>query len=122
MVPTVIARASWIDRERPARMYWIDEDERKHKTIRLTYNLGTGAYWGVQMTDWQDAPVFSDKNHARLIKRRAYELHYSGAKLRMVVLRHGGASYWVVNTLSNKLSNETMLAIAKGLKPLERVK
>ena len=40
----------------------------------------------------------------------------------MVVLRHGGASYWVVNTLSNKLSNETMLAIAKGLKPLARVK
>ena len=122
MVPTVIAQGSWIDRERPARMYWIDEDERKHKTIRLTYNLGTGEYWGVQMTDWQDAPVLSDKNHARLIKRRAYELHYAGAKLRMVVLRHGGASYWVVNTLSNKLSNETMLAIAKGLKPLARVK
>ena len=122
MVPTVIARGSWIDSERPARMYWIDEDEHKHKTIRLTYRLGTGEYWGVQMTDWQDAPVLSDKNHARRIARRAYELHYSGPKLRMVVLRHGGASYWVVNTLSNKLSNETMLAIAKGLKPLSSVK
>ena len=40
----------------------------------------------------------------------------------MVVLRHGGASYWVVNTLKNLLSNETMLAIAKGLKPLSQVK
>jgi LCP family protein required for cell wall assembly len=122
MVPTVIARGSWIDRERPVRMYWIDEDEREHKTIRLTYFMGSGEYWGVQMTDWQDAPVLSDKNHARRIGGRAYELHYSGAKLRMVVLRHGGASYWVVNTLSNKLSNETMLAIAKGLKPLSQVK
>ena len=28
------------------------------------------------------------------------------------------ASYWVVNTLLDSLSNETMLAIAKGLKPL----
>ena len=122
MVPTVIAQGSWIDRERPARMYWIDEDERKHKTIRLTYNLGTGEYYGVQMTDWQEAPVLSDKNHARLIGGRAYELHYAGPRLRMVVLRHGGATYWVVNTLKNLLSNETMLAIAKGLKPLSQVK
>jgi LCP family protein required for cell wall assembly len=122
MVPTVIAQGSWIDRERPVRMYWIDEDERKHKTIRLTYNLGTGEYYGVQMTDWQDAPVLSDKNHARLIGGRAYELHYAGPRLRMVVLRHGGASYWVVNTLKNLLSNETMLAIAKGLKPLASVR
>jgi hypothetical protein len=28
--------------------------------------------------------------------------------------------YWVVNTLLNKLSNETMIAIAEGLKPLGR--
>ena len=38
----------------------------------------------------------------------------------MVVLRQGGATYWVVNTLLDSLSNETMLAIAKGLKPLGR--
>ena len=40
----------------------------------------------------------------------------------MVVLRQGGASYWVVNTLLDSLSNETMLAIAKGLKPLDKIK
>jgi hypothetical protein len=34
------------------------------------------------------------------------------------VLRDGNASYWVVNTLLDSLSNETMLAIAKGLRPL----
>jgi hypothetical protein len=38
----------------------------------------------------------------------------------MVVLRDRGATYWVVNTLVNSLSNETMLAIAKGLRPLPR--
>ena len=36
----------------------------------------------------------------------------------MVVLRVHDRSYWVVNTLLDSLSNETMLAIAKGLKPL----
>ena len=38
----------------------------------------------------------------------------------MVVLRQGGATYWVVNTLLDSLSNETMIAIAKGLRPLGR--
>ena len=38
----------------------------------------------------------------------------------MVVLRDNGATYWVVNTLLNSLSNETMLAIARGLRPMGR--
>ena len=123
LVPTVIERSSWIDRERPVRMYRIDPDG-EHKTIRLTYRLGTGTneYWGVQMTDWEDAPVLSERNFVRSIGGRSYELHYTGPRLHMVVLRHGGATYWVVNTLLDSLSNETMLAIAKGLKPLASVK
>ena len=39
MVPTVLERSSWIDRERPVRLYRIDPDG-KHKTIRLTYKTG----------------------------------------------------------------------------------
>jgi hypothetical protein len=38
------------------------------------------------------------------------------------VLRTKDASYWVVNTLLDKLSNETMIAIAKGLRPVGAVK
>ena len=121
LVPTVIERSSWIDRERPVRMYRIDPDG-KHKSIRLTYRTGANEYWGVQMTDWEDAPVLSERNFVRSIGGRRYELHYTGPKLHMVVLRQGGATYWVVNTLLDTLSNETMLAIAKGLKPLASVK
>ena len=121
MVPTVIERSSWIDRERPIRLYRIDPDG-KHKTIRLTYRTGSGEYWGVQMTDWEEAPVLSERNFVRSIGGRSYELHYTGPKLHMVVLRQGDATYWVVNTLLDSLSNETMLAIAKGLKPLSRMK
>jgi LCP family protein required for cell wall assembly len=121
MVPTVLERNSSIDSERPVRLYRVD-DERKHKAIRLTYRTGGGEYWGVQMTDWEDAPVLSERNFVRSIGGRRYELHYTGPKLHMVVLRQGGATYWVVNTLLDTLSNETMLAIAKGLKPLSAVK
>ena len=121
MVPAVIERSSWIDRERPVRMYRIDPDG-KHKSIRLTYKTGANEYWGVQMTDWEDAPVLSERNFVRSIGGRSYELHYTGPKLHMVVLRQGGATYWVVNTLLDTLSNETMIAIAKGLRPIEKIK
>jgi hypothetical protein len=104
-------------------MYRIDPDG-KHKTIRLTYKTGSGVneYWGIQETDWDEAPILSERNFIRSIGGRSYELHYTGPKLHMVVLRQGGATYWVVNTLLDSLSNETMLAIAKGLKPLSKMK
>jgi hypothetical protein len=38
----------------------------------------------------------------------------------MVAFEEDGAVYWVVNTLQNKMSNETMLAIARGLRPMQQ--
>lgn len=121
MVPTVLGRNSWIDREKPARLYRIDE-QGKHKALRLTFRTGGGEYWGVEQTDWKDAPILAERNFVRRLSGRRYELHYAGPKLHMVVLRTPQATYWVVNTLLNTLSNETMLAIAKGLKPAASLK
>ena len=121
MVPTVIDRSSWTDREMPVRLYWIDPAE-KHKAVRLVYSMSTNEYWGVQMTAWDEAPILADKSLTRRIKGRIYDLYYDGAKLHMVVLRTPRARYWVINTLLDRLSNESMLAIAKGLKPLARGK
>jgi hypothetical protein len=122
MVPTKIADGSSVDSERPMRAYWIDPDH-EHKAIRLTYRLAGGnEYWGVQMTDWEDAPVLGDRNFVRRIGGRRYELYYNGPHLHMVVLRTDGASYWVVNSLLDRLSNETMIAIAKGMRPLAKVR
>lgn len=121
MVPTVIERSSWTDSTMPARLYWIDPDE-KYKAVRLVYRMGSNEYWGVQMTDWDDAPVLADKSLTRRIGGRIYDLYYNGPKLHMVVLRTPKGNYWVINTLLDRLSNETMIAIAKGLKPLGSVK
>ena len=85
MVPTVIERSSWTDSTMPARMYWIDPGE-KHKAVRLVYRMGSNEYWGVQMTDWDDAPVLADKSLTRRISGRVYDLYYNGPKLHMVVL------------------------------------
>src|SRR5262249_9091369 len=111
------------DREKPIRLYRIDGDHGKHKAVRLVYQMGGGnRYWGVEETNWTDAPVLGDRNFARRIKGRAYSLYYNGPHLHMVVVRQGKASSWVVNMLLDDLSNETMLAIAKGLRPINQVK
>jgi LCP family protein required for cell wall assembly len=123
MVPTVIERSSWVDREKPIRLYRIDGDHGTHKAVRLVYRMGGGnKYWGVEETDWQDAPVLGDTSLARRIKGRGFYLYYNGPHLHMVVIRRGKASYWVVNSLLDELSNETMLAIAKGLRPINKLK
>lgn len=72
----------------------------------------------MQETNWPDAPVLSSRNFHRVINGRGYDFYYRGQDLHMIVLRKNGASYWVVNTLLDSLSNETMIAIAKGLQPL----
>jgi LCP family protein required for cell wall assembly len=114
-LPTVIERSSTIDSERPVRVYRVNG---KAKAVRLTYRMGSNEYWGIQQTDWTEAPVFEGRNTLRRLNGREYELYFSGTHLHMVVLRDGDTSYWVVNTLLDSLSNETMLAIARGLKPL----
>jgi len=91
----------------------------KHELV-LTFVTGAGnIYWQVIETDWTDAPVLRRPTGKYTLKDgRKVDLYTNGGHVHMVVLRQGKASYWVVNTLRDELSNETMLAIAKGLLPL----
>jgi LCP family protein required for cell wall assembly len=123
MVPTVLDRSSSPDTlygDKPIAYYWMD-NARKHKGIRLVFHNGANEFWGVQETDFTAAPALADRSFHRILGGRAFDLYYSGTHLHMVVLRQGGSTYWVVNTLLDSLSNETMLAIAKGLKPLTSI-
>ena len=72
------------------------------------------------MTRWVNAPALADKSLTQRVSGRSFDLYYSGSHLHMVVLRDEGATYWVVNTLLDSLSNETMLAIARGFRPMTR--
>jgi LCP family protein required for cell wall assembly len=59
MVPTVIERSSWTDSTMPVRLYRVDPGGH-HKAVRLVYHMGSNEYWGVQMTDWGDAPALAE--------------------------------------------------------------
>jgi len=119
MVPTAIERSSWVDSTTPVRLYAIED---KHRAVRIVYHMGSNEYWGLEETNWDDAPALADDSFTRHIGGRAYDLYYNGPHLHMVVLRTPKARYWVINTLLDSMSNETMLAIAKGLRPLGKVK
>jgi LCP family protein required for cell wall assembly len=114
--PTVIDRSSRVDPEPPnPRVYTL----LGHRAIRLVFTTGVpGQYWGVEETNWNNAPALAEKNFHRSFGGRKFIFYYSGANLHMVVLKEFGATYWVVNTLDDALSNETMIAIARGLRPL----
>jgi LCP family protein required for cell wall assembly len=113
-LPTIREQTSVLSEDEGVRAYRVD----KHRALRLTYRTSTNEYWGIQETSWTDPPILGGATLVRTIKGREYKLYLSGSKLHMVAFEENGATYWVVNTLLNRLSNETMLAIARGLRPL----
>jgi hypothetical protein len=119
-VPTVLERSSSPDNQYgdvASRLYWIDK-KHNDKAIRLVFKTGANEYWGIEETNMPNPPILADRSFHHVIQGRTFNLYYTGSNLHMVVLRVGNRSYWVVNTLLDSLSNETMLAIAKGLKPM----
>ena len=114
-LPHVVERTSRLEFDAPIRAYKI---QKQHRAVRLTFRTGADEYWGIEQTDWNDAPALAKPSFTHRLRGRYYDFYYSGPHLHMVVLRANGATYWVVNTILDSLSNETMLAIAKGLRPL----
>jgi LCP family protein required for cell wall assembly len=116
-LPRFVANYSKLEFDAPIRVYNI---KKGYKAVRLTFGTGLNEYWGIQQTNWDEAPALADASFTHRIRGRTFSLYYSGAHLHMVVLREHGATYWVVNTILDSLSNETMLAIARGLQPLPK--
>ena len=117
LVPTLREQASDLSDLEPIRTYKVGG----HDAVRLVYNGPFGTdYWGVQQTSWTDAPPLDGPSLTRRIGAREYKFFFNGSHLHVVAFEENGAAYWVVNSLLDKLSNETMLAIAKGLKPVRR--
>ena len=114
-VPHLLARGSKPEPLAPIRVYRI---VKGHVGVRLAFEQTQTDYWGIEETDWNDAPILQSPSFEHHIGGRTFDFYYSGPHLHMVVLRENGATYWVVNTILDALSNETMLAIAKGLHPL----
>jgi LCP family protein required for cell wall assembly len=112
--PTLRETSSSLSTIEPVREYKAGD----HNAVRLTYETAGSEYWGIQEMAWDEPPILDGASVQRRIKGRDYGLYFDGPKLHMIAFRENGNSYYVVNTLLNRMSNETMVAIAKGLKPL----
>jgi LCP family protein required for cell wall assembly len=113
LVPAVLPQGTSPSAEVPVRLYEITKGKR---AVRLTFRLPTGEYWGVEETTWRDAPILQQPH----VTRSRLSLYEANGRLELVVVRTGAATYWVVNTVRNSLSDAAMLAIARGLQPLRR--
>jgi hypothetical protein len=103
----------------PIRVYAVGGDHRK--AVRIIYNGPFELdYWGIQEQVWTDPPILDEPTVTRKLGSRSYRFYFSGPHLHRIAFEENGAVYWVSNTLLDGLSNETMLAIAKGLKPLPK--
>jgi len=116
LVPSVLERSSRISSLDGIRAF--KPVPYRHELV-MTFVTGAGnVYWQVIETDWTDAPILRHPTGQERIKGRTYALYTTGGNIHMIALNQGGATYWVVNTLRDELSNETMIAIAKGLQPV----
>lgn len=101
-------------------VYQIPQGKRRFDAYRLVGRTGAGDYWGFQGTNWTSAPILDHPNRTVTKGGREYMLYFNGTRLHMVAWKEGAGAYWVMNSVLDKLSNETMLAIAEGVKRVPR--
>ena len=118
LVPGEIAQYSQLSSLEGVRVF--KPLRHKHELV-LTFVMPNGIeYWQIEETDWTSAPILQNPTGVVSYNHRKLLLYTTGGAIQMVVLRTPKASYWVVNTILNQLSNSTMLAIANSLRPLGR--
>jgi LCP family protein required for cell wall assembly len=103
---------------RSPRIYTIrDRDDKKHRAYRmvLSENPVQGQYYGIQGTNWMNPPILDGSFDKRRMGGRTFQLYWDGKKLRVVALKTKQGVYWVSNSLTNALSNNQMLGVARSL-------
>ena len=116
--PAYVTAAGRYEEEANPRVYTLrDRASHPHKAYRLTVveSVVDGAYYGVQGTTWRTPPLLAHPSAVRRIGGRRLELFRSGSKLRFVAWRTSTAVYWISNTLTMKLRDDQMLALAASL-------
>ncbi len=116
LVPKQVASGSRLSSIEGVRSY--KPAPRQHGLV-LTFVMPSGnVYWQIEETTWDQAPILAHPTDHFTSGGKKFDLYTVGGHVQMVVLHQGKASYWVVNTLLDELSNETMIAIARSLRPL----
>jgi hypothetical protein len=100
------------------RLYTLaDRAGHRHQAYRLVVaeDPTQGQYYGIEGTSWHSPPILGGSNSTQRMAGRSYHVYYDGSHIRLVAWHTSHAVYWVSNTLSRRLSNRSMLGIARSL-------
>lgn len=102
--------------ESPRRYTLKTRNGKKYKAYRIVLKQGDiGQYYGVQGMNWRNPPILDEAHDKMKMRGRTYRVYYDGSRVRMVAWKTPTGSYWVSNTLSQRLTNRQMLDVAKYL-------
>jgi LCP family protein required for cell wall assembly len=126
LYPTVLASGS--DFAQNPRAYKVNgtgdsaPEPGERAAYKWVFSLpGLGQYYGFEAARWSDAPILHNPDDVRTIGGRTYDLFYDGGTLRLVAWEEDDVAYWVSNTLTELLTNQQMIEIARGMTGLRRV-
>ena len=69
----------------------------------------------MQGTTWRVPPVLAHPTDHVRMRGRNYARYYDGSRLRVIAWKTKTGVYWVSNTLSLRLSDAQMMAVARSL-------
>ncbi|HET6174164.1 MAG TPA: LCP family protein [Gaiellales bacterium] len=84
--------------------------------------------WGLRYTTWTDAPILEQPTRQVCWDKHQVRVYTNGAAIHRIAVFYGGDQckaaggvvVWIDNSLDDKLSAETMIAIARSLVPARR--
>ena len=118
MVPHKIAQGATLSSSEGVRGF--KPIGHQHEVV-LTFVQPDGIqYWQIEESTWNSAPILQNPSYTFVRRGQRFQVYTTGGAVQMVALRTPRATYWVVNTILNELSNKTMLAIAESFRPLRR--
>ena len=102
------------------RVYGIrDQQGHRHTAYRVVVSKGlVGDYYGIEGMDWTNPPIVKQPSELHNYGNRVLEYFYSGRHLRLIAWRTPHAVYWLINTLTDSLSNQEMIAVARAARPV----
>jgi LCP family protein required for cell wall assembly len=96
-----------------------DEQGHLHPIYTIVIGQGElGQYYDIQGSTWTDPPLLSDPNQQIHVGSRTYSLFYDGEHVKTIAWQEGNAAYWIENTLTDSLSPQAMVAIARDTRPV----
>ena len=97
----------------------INRHNRSFHAFRIVISEGhQGEYYGIQGTSWNDPPIIRSPSSAEEHDGQRYMIFRDGPRVRLIAWHAAGALYWISNTLSESLSQQQMIDIARSTKPL----